>query len=45
MDLIYVYENGGWGETPEILLQAEKGEVVFRAQRIPRWLAGSLARL
>jgi predicted ABC-type ATPase len=45
MDLIYVYENGGWGEPPEMLLQAEQGEVVFRAGRIPNWLVGSLARL
>lgn len=45
MDLSHVYENGVWGEAPEILLEAEKGEVVFRAERIPRWLAGSLARL
>jgi predicted ABC-type ATPase len=45
MDLIYIYENGEWGKTPEILLQAEYGEVVFRAERIPYWLAGSLPRL
>ena len=45
MDLIYVYENGEWGKTPVILLQAEHGEVVYRAERIPHWLAGSLARL
>ena len=45
MDLIYVYENGGWGKAPEILLQAEHGDVVYRAERIPHWLAGSLARL
>ncbi len=45
MDLIYVYQNGEWGKTPEILLEAEHGEVVHRAERIPQWLAGSLARL
>ena len=45
MDLIYVYENGEWGKTPMILLQAEHGDVVYRAERIPQWLAGSLARL
>jgi predicted ABC-type ATPase len=45
MDVIYVYENGEWGKTPEILLQGEHGEVVFRAERIPYWLAGSLPRL
>ena len=45
MELIYVYENGQWGMTPVILLQAEHGEVVYRAERIPHWLAGSLARL
>ena len=45
MDLIYVYENGEWGETPVMLLQAEHGEVVYRAERIPHWLAGSLALL
>ena len=44
MELIYVYENGQWGMTPVILLQAEHGEVVYRAERIPHWLAGSLAR-
>jgi len=43
-DLIYVYENGEWGKTPEILLQAEHGEVVYR-ERIPHWLAVSLALL
>jgi predicted ABC-type ATPase len=42
MDLIYLYENGGWGETPELVMQAEHGEVVFRAERIPNWLVGSL---
>jgi predicted ABC-type ATPase len=45
MDLIYVYENGEWGKAPKILLQAERGEVVFRAECIPYWLAGSAARL
>jgi predicted ABC-type ATPase len=45
MDLIYVYENGDWGETPVILLQAEHGEIVYRAERIPQWLARSLSRL
>jgi predicted ABC-type ATPase len=45
MDLIYVYENGEWGKTPEIRLQAEHGEIVYRAERLPHWVAGSLARL
>jgi predicted ABC-type ATPase len=45
MDLIYVYENGEWGKTPVLLLQAEHGEVVYRAERIPQWLARSLSRL
>jgi hypothetical protein len=34
--------NGGWGKAPEILLQAEHGDVVYRAERIPHGLAGSL---
>src|SRR5271166_4471510 len=28
MDLIYVYDNSQWGLMPEVLLQAERGEVV-----------------
>jgi len=27
MDLIYVYENGEWGKTPVLLLQAEHGRL------------------
>ena len=45
MDLIYAYENGEWGKTPATLLQAGHGEIVYRAERIPHCLAGSLARL
>ena len=38
MDLIYVYENGEWAEAPVVLLQADHGEVVDRAERIPSGL-------
>ena len=45
MDLISIYDNSNWGLAPTILLQAESGEVVYRADEIPDWLTQALARL
>jgi predicted ABC-type ATPase len=42
MDSISVYDNSRWGTTPAVILQAEKGETVYRAERIPTWLANAL---
>jgi predicted ABC-type ATPase len=42
MDVLYVYDNSQWGLTPLVLLQAERGEIQYRAQRIPSWLATAL---
>jgi hypothetical protein len=41
MDLMYVYENGEWSKTPEILLQAENGELLYLAERIPSWTSSA----
>jgi predicted ABC-type ATPase len=44
MDFIHVYDNTQWGVTPRVLLQAEKGDVVYRADQIPDWLAAAVGR-
>jgi predicted ABC-type ATPase len=45
MDFLYVYDNSRWGVTPSVLLQAEKAEVVYLAEDIPKWLAAALEQL
>ena len=45
MDYIYVYDNSRWGQTPLVLLQAEKGEIQFQAENIPSWLANVIQQL
>jgi predicted ABC-type ATPase len=45
MDFIHVDDNSGWGVAPALLLQAERGEVVFQAEQIPHWLVKILKRL
>jgi len=45
MDLVYVYDNSQWGIIPEVLLQAESGEVVYLAEDIPDWLARVLGQI
>jgi predicted ABC-type ATPase len=45
MDFIYVYDNSRWGLTPATLLQAEKGEIRYRADVTPAWLARVLEQL
>ncbi|MGA2592927.1 MAG: hypothetical protein ABSH32_23685 [Bryobacteraceae bacterium] len=45
MDLIRVYDNSGWGASPALMLQAEKGEIIYRAAKIPAWLMETLSRL
>jgi predicted ABC-type ATPase len=42
MDFLYVYDNSRWGLAPLVLVQAEKGEIQYLAQRIPSWLATAL---
>jgi predicted ABC-type ATPase len=42
MDFIRVYDNSGWGVPPTVMLQAEKGEIIYQARRIPGWLAKAL---
>lgn len=43
MDLIHVYDNSRWGTAPAIVLQAEDGEIAYRAERIPAWLTRVIA--
>ena len=45
MDFLYVYDNSRWGVTPSVLLQAEKAEVVYLADDIPKWLETTLEQL
>ena len=45
MDFLYVYDNSRWGVTPSVLLQAEKAEVVYLADDIPKWLETALEQL
>ena len=45
MDLVYVYDNSQWGIIPEVLLQAESGEVVYLAEDIPDWLTRVLGQI
>jgi predicted ABC-type ATPase len=45
MDFLYVYDNSRWGVTPSALLQAEKSEVVYLADNIPKWLEAALEQL
>jgi predicted ABC-type ATPase len=43
-DFVHVYDNGGWGITRKVLLQAENGEVIYLAEEIPDWLARTVGR-
>lgn len=43
MDFIRVYDNSHFGTAPAVMLEAEKGEIIYRAERIPAWLTGLLA--
>jgi predicted ABC-type ATPase len=45
MDLIHVYDNSRWGITPTVVLQAENGEIIYRAEQLPIWLATVIERL
>jgi predicted ABC-type ATPase len=45
MDFIHIYDNSEWGAAPKILLQAEKGEIIYQANDLPGWLARILTRL
>jgi len=42
MDFINVFDNGRWGMAPAVVLQAEHGEVIYRAGQTPAWLAAAL---
>ena len=42
MDFIHVYDNSGWGACPKVLLQAESGETIYKADEIPVWLIKAL---
>jgi predicted ABC-type ATPase len=42
MDFVSVYENSRWGITPAVPLQAERGEIVYRADQLPAWLTTAL---
>ena len=45
MDFVNVYDNSRWGVTPRILLQAEKGQIVYTTEALPDWLTGVLRLL
>jgi len=42
MDFVTVYDNSHWGTTPEVLVQAERGEIVYLADELPEWLTPAL---
>jgi len=42
MDFIHVYDNSHFGAAPAVMLQAEKGEIIYRADRTPAWLTAAL---
>jgi predicted ABC-type ATPase len=42
MDFIHVYDNSGWGTAPAVILQAARGEIVYRADQLPEWLSTAL---
>jgi predicted ABC-type ATPase len=42
MDFVTVDDNSRWGTTPAVMLQAERGEIVYRAGQLPAWLAKAL---
>ena len=44
IDFVHVYDNSEWGVTPKVLLEAEKGEVLYLAEQIPAWLVETLGR-
>jgi predicted ABC-type ATPase len=37
-DMIHVYDNSAWGVPPTFVLQAERGKVIYQAERFPEWL-------
>lgn len=39
-----VYDNSKWGVTPTILLQTDRGEIVYEADEMPEWLVRALNR-
>jgi predicted ABC-type ATPase len=45
MDFIHVYDNSRWAVTPTVLLQAENGEIIYRVERLPIWLARVVEQL
>jgi len=42
MDFIRVYDNSHFGTAPAVMLEAEKSEIIYRADRIPAWLTAAL---
>jgi predicted ABC-type ATPase len=42
MDFLSVYDNSRWGTAPAVILQAERGEVLYRAGQLPAWLTAAL---
>jgi predicted ABC-type ATPase len=42
MDFVRVYDNSRWGTTPAVILQAARGEIVYRADQLPDWLMTAL---
>jgi predicted ABC-type ATPase len=44
IDFVHVYDNSGWGVTPNVLLQAKNGQVIYLAEEIPDWLARMVGR-
>lgn len=43
MDVIAVYDNSEMDAAPRVLLQAEKGNIVYASEQLPAWLEDALA--
>lgn len=44
-DFTYIYDNSRWGAAPTVLMQTEKGEIVYKAEDFPAWLRSALESL
>jgi predicted ABC-type ATPase len=41
-DLLRVYDNSAWGAEPSLLLETQRGRVVFCRESLPTWLVETL---
>lgn len=45
MDFIQIYDSSSWGAPPTVLLQAERGGIIYEASDLPPWLITALQKL